>query len=70
MNEQEQQEQYFEVEGAVFRRLANKPLEVYFGNDEWKPYNGDPDRVLRMSNPMTLEEVQPYMDVKREATAE
>ena len=52
---------YYEVEGAVFRQ-AGGAMEVYSertGN--WKPYEGDADRVLRLSNPMSLEEVQPYM---------
>lgn len=59
------QEKYFEVEGAVFRQVANQPLEIYFGDGEWKKYTGDSDRVFRMSHPCTLEEVKPYMDVQR-----
>jgi hypothetical protein len=55
--------QYFEVECAVFRKHAGAPLEVFVNQTgEWKPYEGDEGRVLRMSNPMSLEEVRPYMD--------
>lgn len=55
--------QYFEVECAVFRQKAGAALELFSNKTgEWKPYEGDADRVLRMSNPMSLEEVRPYMD--------
>jgi hypothetical protein len=58
---------YYEVEGAVFRK-AGGPMEVYVDRTgEWKKYEGDPSRVFRLSNPMTLEEVKPYMeDVENE----
>lgn len=62
-------EQYYEVEGAVFRTVDNGPMEIYFGDGKWNKYTGDADRVLRLSNPMTLEEVKPFMDVKRGDTA-
>lgn len=57
------QEQYYEVECAVFRKRPDAEMEVFVNQSgEWKPYEGDADRVLRMSNPMSLEEVRPYMD--------
>ncbi len=52
---------YYEVEGAVLRE-ANGKLELHIGNDEWKPYTGDPERIYRQSNVMTLDEVKPYME--------
>lgn len=55
--------QYFEVEGAVFRQQAGQDMEVFLNSSgKWGPYQGDANRVLRMSNPMSLEEVRPYMD--------
>lgn len=55
--------QYFEVECAVFRQKADGPMEIFSNKSgKWLPYQGDEDRVLRMSNPMSLEEVRPYMD--------
>lgn len=61
-------ETYYEVEGAVFRAAGNK-LEVYSEKTKaFKPYEGDADRVYRLSNPMTLEEVQPYMAGRQETT--
>lgn len=55
--------QYYEVEGAVFRQQPGKPMEVYgCRSHQWKPYQGDEFRVTRMSNPMSLDEVKPYMD--------
>lgn len=55
-------EQYFEVEGAVFRQAHGSPMEVYKERiGKWAPYQGDAGRVVRQSNPMTLAEVQPYM---------
>lgn len=55
--------QYFEVEGAVFRLQAGQDMEVFLNSSgKWAPYQGDAGRVLRMSNPMSLEEVRPYMD--------
>jgi len=55
--------QYYEVECAVFRQKANGPMEVFVNQTgEWEPYQGDEGRVLRMSNPMTFDEVRPYMD--------
>ena len=59
---------YYEVEGAVLREVAGK-LELYVGNGKYKPYTGDPDRIYRLSNPLTLDEVKPYMDVPREPVA-
>lgn len=61
--------QYYEVEGAVFRQKHDEALEIYFGNGQWKPYQGDPFRVRRMSNPMSLDEVKPYMDDGEKAAA-
>lgn len=55
-------EKYYEVEGAVLREVTWGKLELYIGNGKWKPYTGDPDRIYRLSNVMTLEEVKPYMD--------
>jgi hypothetical protein len=40
-------------------------MELYVGNDKWKPYAGDVFRVYRQSNELSLEEVKPYMDVER-----
>lgn len=62
--------QYYEVEGAVFREQPGRPMEV-FGckSHEWKPYQGDPFRVRRMSNPMSLDEVRPYMEDGEKAAA-
>lgn len=55
-------EKYYEVEGAVFRESNGGKMEVYSERTgQWKPYEGDVSRVYRLSNPMTLEEVQPYM---------
>lgn len=54
--------QYYEVEGAVFREREGEALEIYFGGGKWKPYQGDSFRVRRMSNPMSLDEVRPYME--------
>jgi hypothetical protein len=56
---------YYEVEGAVFRERDRLPMELFGQKDGvWKPYTGDPFRVYRLSNEMTLEEVRPYMDVE------
>lgn len=56
---------YYEVEGAVFRERPGADMEVFVNQTgEWEPYEGDEGRVLRMSNPMSLEEVRPYMDVE------
>jgi len=61
-------EQYFEVEGAVFRDAGGK-MEVYLERTgQWKPYEGDVDRVRRLSNPMTLDEVKPYMGEQKAET--
>lgn len=58
------EDRFFEVEGAVFRERAGK-MEVFLQDSgEFKPYEGDADRVRRLSNPMSLEEVRPYMDVE------
>ena len=54
--------EYFEVEGAVLREVAGK-LELYIGAGQYKPYQGDADRIYRQSNPMTLAEVKPHMDI-------
>ena len=55
--------QYFEVECAVFRRKPGADLELFIQDTgKWSPYTGDASRVYRLSNPMTLEEVRPYMD--------
>ncbi len=56
---------YYEVEGAVFRKPAEKPMEVYFDGQGWTKYKGDDSRIYRMSHVLTLEEVKPYMDVPR-----
>lgn len=57
-----QNEQYYEVEGAVFREAPGSPMEVYSERrGAWIPYEGDRFRVTRLSNPMSLEEVKPYM---------
>lgn len=58
------EDRFFEVESAVFRERAGK-MEVFLQDSgEFKPYEGDADRVRRLSNPMSLEEVRPYMDVE------
>lgn len=54
--------QCYEVEGAVFREREGEALEIYFGAGKWRRYQGDPSRVRRMSRPMSLDEVRPYMD--------
>lgn len=55
--------QYFEVEGAVFRQQEGQDMEVFLNRSgQWSPYQGDAGRVLRMSHPMSMEEVRPYMD--------
>lgn len=52
---------YYEVDGAVFLDDGGK-MQVYSEKTKaFKPYEGDVDRVYRMSNPMSLEEVKPYM---------
>lgn len=53
---------YYEVEGAVFRERKGEALEIYFGGGKWNPYQGDAFRVRQLSNPMSLDEVRPYMD--------
>ena len=61
---------YYEVEGAVFREQAGK-LEVFSDRTgQYKPYEGDADRVYRLSNPMTEEEVKPYMGKPESKPAE
>ena len=55
-------EKYYEVEGAVLREMSYGKLELYIGNGNWKPYTGDPARIYRQSNVMTLDEVKEYMD--------
>jgi hypothetical protein len=56
-------EQFYEVEGAVFRKRPGAEMEVFVNQSgQWEPYEGDAGRVLRMSNPMSFEEVRPYMD--------
>jgi hypothetical protein len=55
-------EKYYEVEGAVYRVATGKKMEIYAGGDNWKEYQGDPSRVLSLSNPMTLEDVKPHME--------
>lgn len=55
---------YYEVECAVFRQEEGKLLEIMDQKTgEWRKYTGDIFRVFRNSNPMTLDEVRPYMDV-------
>ncbi len=55
-------EEYYEVEGAVFRLVSGKPMDVYIDKTgEWKPYTGDISRVFHNSHVMTLDEVKPYM---------
>lgn len=62
-------DRFFEVEGAVFRERGGK-LELFMQDTgNWSPYTGDAARVYRMSNPMSLEEVRPYMDVEPQAEA-
>jgi hypothetical protein len=52
---------YYEVEGAVFRDGGGE-MEVFSDRQQvFSPYTGDVWRVLRLSNPMTLEEVAPFM---------
>lgn len=53
---------YYEVEGAVFRKLPGKKLEIYDGAGEYSDYTGDQSRIYRQSNVMTLDEVKPYME--------
>lgn len=58
---------YFEVEGAVFREAKAGPIamEVFVDAKRiWDTYTGDPYRVRRLSNALTLEEVLPYMEPK------
>ncbi|MDO3518145.1 hypothetical protein [Ralstonia pseudosolanacearum] len=56
--------EYFEVEGAVFRKRTGVPLELFDQKTgTYEPYTGDVFRIYRQSNPMSLEEVRPYMDV-------
>lgn len=56
---------YYEVECAVFRQKPGAELEVFVNQTgNWKRYEGDVTRVFRLSNPMSLEEVRPYMDVE------
>lgn len=58
------EDRFYEVECAVFRERGGK-MEVFLQDSgEFKPYEGDADRVRRLSNPMTLDEVRPYMDVE------
>lgn len=57
--------EYFEVEGAVFRKRSGVPLELFDqSNGKYRNYKGDPSRVYHLSNAMSLEEVRPYMDVE------
>lgn len=57
--------EYFEVEGAVFRKRSGVALERFNQKSgEWIPYSGDASRVYRLSNPMSLEEARPFMDVE------
>jgi hypothetical protein len=58
-------QEFFEVEGAVFRKVTAKPLEIMDQKTgRFESYTGDAFRVYRQSNPMSLEEVRPYMDVE------
>jgi hypothetical protein len=58
-------EVYYEVEGAVFREEHGDDgvrMQVYSDRSaSWSPYKGDWSRVRSQSNPMSLEEVKPYM---------
>lgn len=64
------EDRFFEVDCAVFRERGGK-MEVFLQDSgEFKPYDGDADRVRRLSNPMTLEEVRPYMDVEPKLDAQ
>lgn len=57
--------EYFEVEGAVFRKRSGEALSVFNQKSGgWSAYSGDASRVYRQSNPMSLEEVRPHMDVE------
>lgn len=65
--------EYFEVEGAVFRKRTGVALELFNQKTgAWEAYTGDVFRIYRNSNPMSLDDVRPYMDVepKLEANAE
>ena len=54
---------YYEVECAVFRQKPGAELEVFVNQTgKWERYEGDAARVFRLSNPMSFEEVRPYMD--------
>lgn len=54
---------YYEVEGAVFRHAKGGKMEVFSGKTgQFKPYTGDVHRVVSNSHPMTLDEVEPYME--------
>lgn len=56
---------FYEVEGAVFRKRPAVPMEIFHQKKgTWGRYSGDPSRVYRMSNDMSLDEVRPYMDVE------
>lgn len=56
---------FYEVEGAVFRKRPGVPMELFDQKSgEFEPYAGDESRVYGQSNPMSLEEVRPYMDVE------
>ena len=59
---------YYEVEAAVFRMAKNERMEVY-ARGGWWPYDGDEFRVRRLSNPLTLAEVWPYMDRVKQPAA-
>lgn len=62
-------ERYYEVEGAVFREIGGR-MEVYSDRlGAFKPYEGDDGRVRRLSHPMSLEEVKPYMGEQRQEQA-
>ena len=57
--------EYYEVEGAVFRSRNDVPLELFNQKTgKWGRYTGDSGRVFMQSNPMTLAQVRPYMDVE------
>lgn len=56
---------YFEVEGAVFRKRSGEALEIFnqkYGS--YEEYKGDRHRIYMKSNPMTFDEIRPYMDVE------
>jgi hypothetical protein len=58
-------QEFFEVEGAVFRKRSKLPLEIMDQKSgKFSSYSGDVFRVYDKSNPMSLEEVRPYMDVQ------